>query len=123
MIGNPLQAVKETSERDQWSQPQAAYYFKKLHIDTYSNTPVAEQWLEEDTIEFDLTDTQESFEHGAKVGRTVIKNWSHVQQRATRVVSYSLEKSVEGSTGTSMELGLSLEGKLRGKGQCLTKNK
>ena len=82
---------------------------------------MAEQWLEEDTIEFDLTDTQESFEHGAKVGRTVIKNWSHVQQRATRVVSYSLEKSVEGSTGTSMELGLSLEGKLRGKGKCLTK--
>ena len=115
-----FQAVKETSGRDTWSDPQAAYYLKKLNVDFYTNTPVAEQWIEEDSVKFFLNDTTETFEHGAKVGRTVIKNWSHVQQRATRSISYSLDYSVEGNTGDTMELGLSLEGKIGGKGNCLS---
>ena len=45
--------------------------------------------------------------HGAKVARTVIKNWSHVQQRAVRTMSYSVSKSVENVAGNAFEFGLS----------------
>ena len=52
--------------------------------------------------------------HGAKVARTVIRNWSHVQQRAVRVMSYSITRSVENAGGTEWELGLAVSGKLGG---------
>lgn len=56
----------------------------------------------------------EKFVHGAKVGRTVIKNWSHVQQRAVRSISYTLSKSVENTAGTAMEIGLQIDATVGG---------
>ena len=52
--------------------------------------------------------------HGAKVARTVIHNWSHVQQRAVRIMSYSITRSVENAAGTAFELGLSASAKVGG---------
>ena len=53
--------------------------------------------------------------HGAKVARTVIKNWSHIQQRAVRTMSYSVSKSVENVAGNAFEFGLSASKTVAGK--------
>ena len=58
-------------------------------------------------IKFDINSGTEEFVHGAKVARTVIKNWSHIQQRAVRTMSYSVSKSVENVGGNAFEFGLS----------------
>ena len=60
-----------------------AFYFKKLHTTFSLQTPVKKQTLHNETYE-DISSATEEFVHGAKVQRTVIINWAHIQQRATR---------------------------------------
>ena len=59
-----------------------AFYFKKLHTTFSLQTPVKKQTLHNET--YDLSSATEEFTHGAKVQRTVIINWAHIQQRAIR---------------------------------------
>ena len=97
-----------------WTDPMPAFYFKKLHISFLLQTPVKSQKVINET--FDLKSATEEFTHGAKVQRTVIINWAHIQQRSVRTMSYTLEGSVENVGGTAWEIGLSggAEGKLGG---------
>ena len=111
---SPMGFAAALPDTGSWTEPPTAFYFKKLHVDFYPNTPVLEQWLEDK--EYHKNSKQEEFTHGAKVGRAVIFNWSHVQQRAVRSISYTKTTSVENSGGNGFELGLSLEGKTKKKG-------
>ena len=55
---------------------------------------------------YDWSTVKEEFTHSAKVGRTVIKNWSKIQQRAVHVIGYTTTESYHNSGGTSWEIGL-----------------
>ena len=111
---SPVGFAAALPDTGSWTEPPTAFYFKKLHVDFYPNTPVLKQWLVDK--EYHKNSKQEEFTHGAKVGRAVIFNWSHVQQSALRSISYSKTTSVENLGGNGFELGLSLEGKTKKKG-------